>query len=147
MGGDGRLTEALKDQFQLSGISGDVADGEDAGKVRLAGGGVNGKVVLVKLEAPASDGAKICGQAEKREQDVGFEDTGFAVKGSDLDGIETASVAVQGMELIGDDEIKLARGGGCLEPGDSFRGGAEAGTAMDHRDTGDVLEGERPIDG
>ena len=39
--------EALQDEFQLAGIGGDVADGENAGAVGGAGGGGHGDMIAL----------------------------------------------------------------------------------------------------
>ena len=52
------------------------------------------------------------------------------------------------MELVGDDELDLAGLRGGVELGGGFGGGAEFRAAVDDVDLGgDVLEGERPVDG
>ena len=71
--------EARQDQLQLAGIGVDVADGEDA----LDGGfellGVHGDQVLMQVEAPFGDGAKLHGEAEERQHGIAGDIEALAV--------------------------------------------------------------------
>src|SRR6202043_3930212 len=60
-----RLGKPAEDELELAGICRNVADGEDAGLRALAGGGIDGNVVLHEIEAPSRDRSEIHRQAEE----------------------------------------------------------------------------------
>ena len=146
--GQGRLGEARQDQLELARVGRDVADGENAGLVGLAGRRIDGDKLAIELEAPVRDRPELHRQPEKGQQHLGLEPPGLALEARHHHRLERAVVAFERVQLVGDDDLDhRARRGQGLHARHAFRGAAELGPTVDHVDLArDLGQREHPVE-
>src|SRR5207302_9652347 len=90
-----RLGEAREDELQLALVSGDIADGEDAGHRGSAGRGIDDDVVALEVEAPLRDRPEIHGKPEEGEEGIGGEPLDPAIESGDNDLLQDPGIALE----------------------------------------------------
>src|SRR5690606_24352033 len=121
-----------QDQLELVLIDRDVADGEDAGYVRLLRRRVDGDVVQLDVHAPFRYGPKAGRKAEEGQEDLRLQDARPVVKVRDLNTAQR--LAAQGVELVGDDHFDRPRFGDGVQAVDRLWRRAEFVAAVDEVD-------------
>src|SRR6185312_12922226 len=132
MRGERRLGEAGEYKFELSRVSRDIADREDAGHAGGAARRRDADVAALEVESPFGDRSEIHRQAEEGQQHVRLEPAALAFQAVDQDRAQARALAFERRELEGDDEVDGTLRRQRFEAGRTFRRGAEFRPPMHH---------------
>ena len=132
--GHRRLAEALQNQLQLPRIGRHVADREHAGHAGLAGGRVDPHVVAFELEPHAAIGPRSIDSPKNGSSTSASSMRVSPSRSADLDRVQRAARAVQRVQLIGDDQLDLARARRRIELAALSGAARNFGAAMHDRD-------------